>query len=91
MKKATFIKPEDLENLEYDENGNIVIPEGFTILINDNREDIARIEAEIARIEAQVEPTDEELIKWAKIEHPYFKGLEILEHYKTELIRYGNH
>jgi hypothetical protein len=65
MKKATYIKPEDLQNLQYDDNGNIIIPEGFEIYI---KEDPAEVrQRRITELETQlkdmVEPTEQELIE----------------------------
>lgn len=92
MKQATVIDPQDLANLEYDADGNIIIPKGFTIFINDHSEDIARLENEIARIEAMVEPTDAELIEWGKINHPYYHDRQMLVFFRDELnsIQDGN-
>ena len=72
MKKATFIKPEDLQQLEFDENGNIIIPEGFEIYIKEDPEH-KRLER-IAELEATLgeEPTDEELINLGKQYSSYY-------------------
>ena len=80
MKKATYIKPEDLENLEYDENGNVIIPEGYEIYMKEDPEEIKA--QRIAELEAELnstpEPTTEELIEEGKMMHPYY-------HLKMEL------
>ena len=75
MRKATFIKPEDLQQLEFDLNGNILIPEGFEIFIKQDPEElrlnrIAELEAELQKL---TEPTDEELIQEGKMMHPFFR------------------
>ena len=86
MKKATHIKPEDLANLQYDSDGNIIIPEGFEIYIKENPEDkrlkrIAELELEL---EGMTEPTDEELIEEGKMMHPYYMLVQELEYMKNK-------
>jgi len=34
--------------------------------------DLGRMKAELAELEAMEEPSEEELINWAKINHPYY-------------------
>ena len=71
--KISYIYPEDLANLEIDEQGNFIVPEGFEIYrVPTKAERIAEIEAEIARLEALPEPSDEELLAWAREHHPYY-------------------
>ena len=69
MKKASFIDPKDLQQLEFDTEGNIIIPEGYEIYIKDDPETI-RLER-IAELEKQLneitEPTNEELIEEGKM------------------------
>lgn len=74
MRKATHIKPEDIANLQYDENGNIIIPEGYEIYIKEDPSElkakrIAELETEINNME---EPTDLELIEEGKMMNHYY-------------------
>ena len=84
MKKATFIKPEDLQQLEFDENGNIIIPEGFEIYIKEDPE-TKRLER-IAELEAMQgkEPTTGELIEIGKTFHPYYLYRDEIAYLKGE-------
>jgi hypothetical protein len=89
--KISYIYPEDLANLERDAEGNYIVPEGFEIYKVPTKADkMANIQAEIDRIEAMVEPSDEELIAWAKENHEYYRELEMLEWYKQDLENYKN-
>lgn len=87
MKKAKYIDPKHLMNLEYDENGNIIIPEGFEIYIKEDpeikrQEKIEELEKELLNWD---EPTEQELIEEGKINHPYYMLLRDLEMLKNKL------
>ena len=91
--KISYIYPEDLANLELDSDGNYIVPDGFEIYrIPTKEEQMQPILDEIARIEAMVEPTDEELIEWGKINHPYYHDRQMLIFLRDELnsIQDGN-
>ena len=91
--KISYIYPEDLESLELDANGNYIVPDGFEIYRTATKEEqIQPILDEIAKIEAMVEPTDEELIEWGKINHPYYHDRQMLVFLRDELnsIQDGN-
>jgi len=90
--KISYIYPEDLAALEKDADGNYIVPEGFEIYrVPTKAEKMANVQAEIDRIEAMVEPTDEELIAWAKENHDYYEQVNFvlpiryadLEYYKN--------
>jgi hypothetical protein len=90
--KISYIYPEDLANLERDADGNYIVPEGFEIYKVPTKADkMANVQAEIDRIEAMVEPTDAELIAWAKENHDYYTQVNFvlpiryadLEYYKN--------
>ena len=87
MIKATFIKSSDLENLEKDDNGNYIIPDGIKIYIEEdpeelNKKRIAELEIELESI---VEPTEEELIEEGRMMHPYYVMTMELEMLKNQL------
>lgn len=86
MKKATFIDPKDLQQLEFDTDGNIIIPEGFEIYIKEDPQQvrlnrIAELEAELSEM---TEPSDEELIELGKSFHDYYILKMNIEQYKNE-------
>lgn len=87
MKKAKYIDPKDLENLQYDEKGNIIIPEGFEIYTKEDPE--AKRQERIEELEKELlnwdESTDEELIEEGKFTHPYYMILRDLEMLKKGL------
>ena len=84
--KISYIYPEDLANLETDAEGNYIVPEGFEIYrIPTKQEKIAALQAEIERLESTPEPTNEELITWAKETHPYYAEIGELEALKERL------
>lgn len=88
MKKASFIKPEDLLNLKYDENGNIIIPDGIEIYIKEDPNEVLRVR--IAELEEQVklmvEPKDEELIELGRMMHPFYQMQRDLEMLKNQIV-----
>ena len=85
MKKATFIKKEDLGNLATDENGNYLIPDGIVIYIDDTQE---RVEERIISLESEIEqmgePSDAELIEEGRMMHPYYMLVQELEMLKNK-------
>lgn len=83
MIEATYIKPEDLANLEVDENGNYMIPEGIKILIDEPTE--VKLQKLYDELNALVltEPTDEELIELGRELHPYYEDI----HKKEEILK----
>ncbi len=84
--KISYIYPQDLANLEKDAEGNYIVPEGFEIYrVPTTQEKIAALQAEIERLESTPEPTDEELIQWAKETHPYYANIGELEALKSRL------
>ena len=84
--KISYIYPQDLANLETDAEGNYIVPEGFEIYrVPTKQEKIAALQAEINEIENDPEPSDAELIQWAKESHPYYASLGKLEALKAEL------
>lgn len=75
MKKK--LKTKDL-NIE-----DIIVPEGFKVIIDpevleEERKDQERQELE-ERIAIAPIPTDEELIEFAKMTHPYYEDIKRLE------------
>lgn len=87
--KISYIYPKDLANLEVDAQGNYIVPEGFEIYrVPTKAEKIANIQAEIDRIESIVEPSDSELIAWAKENHEYYREMGMLDIYKHDLENY---
>ena len=91
--KISYIYPEDLASLELDSDGNYIVPDGFEIYRMPTKEEqMQPILDEIARIEAMVEPTDEELIEWGKINHSYYHDRQMLIFLRDELnsIQDGN-
>ena len=91
--KITYIYPEDVQNLELDADGNYIVPDGYEIYKTPTKEEqMQPILDEIARIEAMVEPTDEELIEWGKINHPYYHDWQMLVFLRDEInsIQDGN-
>jgi len=87
MKKAKYIDPKDLQKLQYDKNGNIIIPDGFEIYIKEDVEEkrkieIKQLEEELARMK---EPSDKELIEEGKLMHPYYVIKNDIEYLKNEL------
>lgn len=84
--KISYIYPEDLANLEVDEQGNYIVPEGFEIYrVPTKAEKIVSLEAEIARLEAMPEPSDEELLAWAREHHPYVVNQKMTEGLTNEI------
>lgn len=86
MEKATYIKPEDLQDLQMDENGNFIIPDGIEIYIKPNPEEIklnriTKIQEELSKL---TEPTDEELIDLGKSSHPYYLLLDELNELQNQ-------
>ena len=84
MKKATYIKAEDLSNLQKDESGNYQIPEHIEIYIKEDpevlkQERIIELENELLQMD---EPTDQELIEEGKMMHPYYMLEEELKRLK---------
>lgn len=84
MKKAKFIKKEDLLNLQEDENGNYLIPEGIEIYIKETPEEVKvnRIKELEKELSKMTEPTEQELIEEARVMHPFYMNkleLEILK------------
>ena len=68
-------------------DGVIEAPEGFDIrrvpTMAEKRDNIIQ---EISRIEALKEPTDKELIQWARENHEYYREVnEMLPFYKADL------
>lgn len=64
----------------------IKVPEGYKViidpeLIEQEKRDNERAELE-ARMKDQVEPSDEELIEYAKMTHPYYMDLDLLNSLK---------
>ena len=91
--KISYIYPEDLASLELDSEGNYIVPDGFEIYRTATKEEqMQPILDEIARIEAMVEPTDEELIEWGRINHSYYHDRKMLPFLRDELnsIQDGN-
>ena len=74
MKKASYIKAEDLQNLQQDAEGNYIVPEGITIYIEESQEE--KLQQRILEIENEMaalgEPTDKELIEMGRVQHPYY-------------------
>ena len=85
MQQITYINKEDLDNLEQNPDGTYKVPDGFIIYLKSDQQKIENIQAEIARIEAMVEPTDAELIEWGKINHSYYHDREMLIFLRDEL------
>ena len=84
--KISYIYPSDLANLEKDADGNYIVPDGFEIYrVPTTQEKIAALQIEIERLESTPEPTNEELITWAKETHPYYIEVGELEVLKTRL------
>lgn len=88
MQQITYINKEDLDNLDQNPDGTYKVPDDFIIYLKSDQQKIENIQAEIARIEGQVEPSDAELIEWAKGQHPYFMDLDMLNYYKDQLTQY---
>ena len=86
MQQITYINKEDLDNLEQNPDGNYIVPDGFEIYKTPTKEEqMQPILDEIARIEAMVEPSNEELIEWGKINHPYYHDRQMLVFLRDEL------
>jgi len=71
---ATFIKPEDLTHLEKNPDGTYKIPAGVEINII-NYPPIEELEAKLTDLQAKLaepEPSDAELIEYAKQFHPFY-------------------
>ncbi len=87
--KITYIYPEDLASLEKDADGNYIVPDGFEIYkVPTLQEKMDNVAKEIERIEALKEPTDKELIIWARESHPYYDELYMLPFYKKQVEDY---
>ena len=60
----------------------IIVPEGYKVIIDPALVEQEAKEKEIAELEAMIaemkEPSDVELIEWAKIYHPYYMELVLL-------------
>jgi hypothetical protein len=84
MIKATYIKSEDLQNLQQDENGNYIIPDGIKIYIEEDPETVRlnRISYLEGQLENINEPSNEELIEEGKMMHPYYMLKEELDYLK---------
>ena len=85
MQQITYINKEDLDNLEQNPDGTYKVPEGFVIYLKSDQTKIENIQAEIARIEAQIEPTYKELIEWGRINHSYYHDRQMLVFLRDEL------
>ena len=85
MQQITYINKEDLDNLEQNPDGTYKVPDGFIIYLKSDQQKIENIQAEIARIEGQVEPSDAELIEWGKNHHPYYHDRQMLIFLRDEL------
>ncbi len=85
--KITQIFPENVEALEKNEDGNYRVPDGYIIYrVPTVAEKRDNVQGEIDRIEALKEPTDKELIEFAKSEMVYYYEInEMLPFYKREL------
>ena len=87
--KITYIYPEDLVGLEQDKDGNYKVPDGFGIYkVPTLQEKMDNVIQEIKRIEALEEPSDKELIIWARESHPYYDELYMLPFYKKQVEDY---
>ena len=54
-----------------------------------NEQKMARVQAEIDRIEALVEPTEKELLEWARENHDYYRERDMLDFYNKDLQAYN--
>ncbi len=73
MGKISYIFPEDIAGLEQDKDGNYLVPDGFEIYRTPTmQEKMDKVQAEIDRIEAMPEPSERELIEWARENHEYY-------------------
>lgn len=84
MRKAEKIKKEDIEKLLQDENGDFFIPDHVVIYIRETEEEkkqkrIAELEEELSKWK---EPTQEELIEYGMVDHPYYQNITELEQLK---------
>ena len=85
--KISYIYPEDLANLQKDENGNYLVPEGFEIYkIEDPKTRLLKLINELELQLSQTEtPSDAELIELGKIFHPYYELQIRINQYRKEL------
>jgi hypothetical protein len=64
----------------------VVVPKGYKVIIDPELIEKERKEQELTELEArmkdQVEPSDEELIEYAKMTHPYYMDLDLLNSLK---------
>ena len=71
------------------QDGTIESPEGFRIeRVPTLAEKRYNVQGEIDRIEAIKEPTDKELIQWARENHEYYREQEMVDFYKNDLKNY---
>lgn len=64
----------------------VVVPKGYKVIIDPELIEKERKEQELTELEArmkdQVKPSDEELIEYAKMTHPYYMDLDLLNSLK---------
>jgi len=85
MKETNRIKKVDLNNYETDENGDYIVPVGMKVYVSETVDDmIKNVEDKISEIEL-IEPSNEELIEFAKEMHPYYHELEKKDRLLNEL------
>jgi len=87
MEKVNIIKAEDLANLQQDASGNFFIPEGYEIyrVIDEKQKRIDEINKQLDIIYESVKPSDEELIEFGKMYHPYYDELMTKQMLEDEL------
>lgn len=66
--------------------GIIEMPDGYKIEKYKTKDELDdEIKAKIKELESEKEPDDNELIDYGKIDHPYYRNLELIEQLKKEL------
>lgn len=72
------------------EIADIVVPDGYKLVIDDSILIKERIEKEINDLEEIIKhtpiPTDEELIEYGRMFHPYYESIRRLEDLKNSIL-----
>jgi len=69
-------------------NNNVELPEGYRIAKYKTQKELNdELLVTIGNLEAEndIVPSDNELIDFAKLDHPYYRNLELIEQLKKEL------